>query len=90
MVGCGALPTPAQSAIPDRVPAIEAASMEHTGSVHWSFICLALAAAAGLGLVLASQPAKPALWWQARLEQQLARIATLVVVLLSGALAILG
>jgi hypothetical protein len=64
--------------------------MEHTESVHWALICLTLAAAAGLGCVLASQQAMPGLWWQAKLEKQLAQIATLVVALIGGALAILG
>jgi hypothetical protein len=64
--------------------------MEYAEAVHWSLICFVLAAAAGLGLVLVSQPARPALWWQAKLEQRMAHTATLVVVLLCGVLAILG
>jgi hypothetical protein len=64
--------------------------MEHTESVQWTLICLTLAAAAGLGCVLASQQAMPGLWRQAKLEQQLARNVTLVVSLIGGALAILG
>jgi hypothetical protein len=62
-------------------------AMQHTGPVYSALICIVLAATIGLSLLL-SQPAKADLWWQAKVEGQMARVITISLVLVGGILAI--
>jgi hypothetical protein len=59
--------------------------MEYTGSPQSALICLMLAATVGLSLLLL-QPAKSELWLQAKVEQRLAGILAMILVLLGGIL----
>jgi hypothetical protein len=69
--------------------AIKIVSMEQIGAVQTALTFVVLAAALGLGL-LTSRPSEPELWWQARVEQRLARILVTGLVLLGGTLVLVG
>jgi hypothetical protein len=56
--------------------------MEHIGSHHSVLICLLFAGTIGLGLLFL-QPVKSELQWQAKVEQRLTCIITIIIIILS-------
>jgi hypothetical protein len=69
--------------------AVETTHMQHTEPAYLALFCVVLVASLGLGLLL-PQRGQSSLWWQAKVEQQMARIAAITLVLLGGVLVIMA
>jgi hypothetical protein len=57
--------------------------MEHIGSHYSVFICLLFAGSIGLSLLFL-QPVKSELQWQAKVEQRLTCIITIIIIIISS------